>query len=90
VKIEEERELNASPMTAVELDALIGSRDHKDFLNTRNELYREQNMKANPPSRAEALKLMSQHPNLIRRPILVVGKELLLGFDEKRWKEALS
>lgn len=77
-------------MTPAELDALIGTRDHKDFLNTRNELYREQNMKQNPPTRAEALKLMSQHPNLIRRPILVVGKELLLGFDEKRWKEALS
>jgi arsenate reductase-like glutaredoxin family protein len=44
-------------------------------------------MKENPPARAEALKLMSENPNLIRRPILVDGQKILLGFDEKAWKE---
>ena len=39
-------------------------------------------MKENPPARAEALKLMSENPNLIRRPILVKGREIVLGFDE--------
>jgi arsenate reductase-like glutaredoxin family protein len=42
-------------------------------------------MKENPPPRAEALKLMSENPNLIKRPILITEKEILLGFDEKRW-----
>ena len=37
-----------------ELDQLIGSRDYKAFLNTRNVLYREMEMKSNPPSRDEA------------------------------------
>jgi Spx/MgsR family transcriptional regulator len=90
VKFQEDRELNASPLTVAELEALIGSRDHKDFLNTRNELYRERGMKKDPPERAAALKLMSEHPNLIRRPVLVVGGKILLGFDEKAWKETLS
>ena len=86
----EERELGSKPMTVAELDALIGARDHKDFLNGRNELYRERDMKTKPPSRAEALKLMAEHPNLIRRPILVVGKEIVMGFDEKKWKELIG
>ncbi len=90
MKLDQDRELNAQPLTTSELEALIGKRDHKEFLNTRNELYRERNMKANPPERAEALKLMAEHPNLIRRPILVVGDRMLLGFDEKVWKETLS
>jgi arsenate reductase-like glutaredoxin family protein len=64
-----------------ELDRLIGSRDYKLFLNTRNELYRERGMKDNPPSRAEALKLMSEHPNLIKRPILVEGDSIKLGSE---------
>jgi arsenate reductase-like glutaredoxin family protein len=38
-------------------------------------------MKESPPSRKEAIRLMSQHPNLIRRPILVKGKEIVLGWD---------
>ena len=53
------------------LDQLIGDRDYKQFLNTRNELYRERGMKEHPPSRNEALQLMSQYPTLIKRPILI-------------------
>jgi arsenate reductase-like glutaredoxin family protein len=40
-------------------------------------------MKENPPPREEALRLMSEHPNLIKRPILVKGGEMVLGFDEE-------
>jgi arsenate reductase-like glutaredoxin family protein len=90
VEFKEDRELNGSPLSVAELEALIGKRDHKDFLNTRNELYRERGMKADPPERDEALKLMAEHVNLIRRPLLIVGPDILFGFDEKRWKETLS
>ena len=38
-------------------------------------------MKENPPSRDEALKLMSENPNLIKRPILVKGNQMFLGLD---------
>jgi len=70
-----------------DLDALIGTRDYLKFLNFRNELYPERKMKTNPPSRAEAIKLMSQHPNLIRRPILVQGSKIALGFDEDQFRD---
>jgi arsenate reductase len=68
---------------------LIGDRDYKLFLNARNELYREKKMKESPPSRREAIRLMSQHPNLIRRPILVKGKEIVLGWDEDAMRKLL-
>lgn len=74
-------------LSEAELDALIGKRDYTKFLNFRNELYRERKMKSSPPSRAEAIKLMSQHPNLIRRPILVQGSRIALGFDEAEFRE---
>ena len=76
-------------MTAEELNSLIGDRDYKMFLNTRNELYRERNMKESPPSRAEAIALMAKNPNLIKRPILVKGKQILLGFDPDEMRKAL-
>ena len=65
-----------------ELERLIGKRDYRLFLNSRNELYRERGMKENPPSREEALRLMSENPNLIKRPILVKGGQIALGFDQ--------
>jgi arsenate reductase-like glutaredoxin family protein len=43
-------------------------------------------MKESPPSRAEAIRLMAEHPNLIRRPILVKGRRVLTGFDPEEWK----
>lgn len=62
------------------MEALIGPRDHLPFLNSRNVLYREMGMKANPPSREVALRLMSENPNLIKRPVSVQGGRIVLGF----------
>ncbi len=76
------RDLDKQRLSAAELEALIGGRDHKDFLNTRNELYRAKNMKQNPPSRAEAIRLMAETPNLIRRPVIIAGGRIVLGFDQ--------
>jgi arsenate reductase len=81
------RDLNANPLSAKELDALIGERDYKLFLNTRNELYRKRNMGEKPPSRAEAFALMAKEPNLIRRPVVISGKRIILGYDEEALKE---
>ena len=85
----EERDLGKDPLTADELDALIGRRNYLEFLNPRNELYRKLKMKENPPSRAEALKWMSKEPNLIRRPIVVRGGEIILGCDEEGFEKLL-
>ena len=67
-------------LSTSDLDELIGPRDHLPFLNTRNVLYRQMKMKANPPSREEALRLMSENPNLIKRPVSVQGDRVVVGF----------
>ena len=77
------RDLDKERLTADELERLIGDRDHRDFLNTRNELYRRKNMKENPPSRSEAIRMMAKEPNLIRRPVILAGGRVVLGLDEE-------
>ena len=86
----ESRDLDKERMTESELEKLIGSRDYKEFLNSRNELYRERNMKEHPPSRAEAIKLMAKEPNLIRRPVVIRGAQIVLGYDEEAYKKLLA
>jgi arsenate reductase-like glutaredoxin family protein len=44
-------------------------------------------MKDNPPSRAEAIKLMAKEPNLIRRPVVIRGSQMQLGFDEEQLRK---
>jgi arsenate reductase-like glutaredoxin family protein len=80
------RDLSKERLSADELEKLIGDRDHTDFLNTRNELYREKNMKENPPSRAEAIRMMAAEPNLIRRPVVIASGRIVLGFDPDEYK----
>jgi Spx/MgsR family transcriptional regulator len=81
------RDLDKQRLSEKELDQLIGDRDYKEFLNARNELFRKRKMKERPPSRVEAIKLMAKEPNLIRRPLLVRGGRIILGFDEDAYRK---
>ena len=38
----------------------------------------------------QALALMAKEPNLIKRPIVVAGKEMIAGFDRDRLRAALK
>jgi arsenate reductase (glutaredoxin) len=38
---------------------------------------------------AKAIDLMQQQPSLIKRPVLVAGQRLLVGFDQNEWKSLL-
>lgn len=80
----------AQGLNEAQLDELIGNRDYKLFLNTRNEMYREKKMKQNPPTREEAIRLMSRNPNLIKRPILEKGGNVVLGFEPERMRSLAS
>lgn len=81
------RDLDKQRLTEAELEELIGERDYKEFLNTRNELYRKRNMKQKPPSRTAAIKLMAREPNLIRRPLLIRGSQIIFGFDQAAYRK---
>ena len=77
------RDLWDEPLSAAELEKLIGPRDHADFLNTHSGAYRDKNLAENPPTRREAIRLMAKEPSLIRRPVVIAGGRVVLGFDEK-------
>jgi arsenate reductase len=80
------RDLDKQRLSETELDNLIGTQDYKLFLNTRNELYRDRNRAEKPPTRPEAIKVMSKTPNLIRRPLLLSGSQVIIGFDEAAYR----
>jgi arsenate reductase-like glutaredoxin family protein len=78
----EEREYGKDPLSEKELRDLLAGVEAADFLNPRNALYRERNMKQKPPSREDAIKMLLKEPNLLRRPVLVRGQKKILGFNE--------
>jgi Spx/MgsR family transcriptional regulator len=76
------RDLIKERLSATELEKLIGNHSHEDFLRPSSALFREKNMKENPPSRREAISLMARNPELIRRPVIVAGGRVVIGYDE--------
>ena len=86
----EEREYGKNPFTEKELKELIGNDPIETFLNTRTPLYREKDMKQKPPSKDEAIKLMLKDPNLLKRPVIIKGKNKLTGFNETEVKALLK
>jgi Spx/MgsR family transcriptional regulator len=77
------RDLAKERLSSAELEKLIGKRDYTEFLNSRNELFRRKKMKENPPSRKDAIQMMAKEPNLIRRPVVVAGGRVVIGFDQE-------
>ena len=76
------RDLWQDPLSVAELEKLIGPRDPADFLNTHSEAYRERDLAENPPTRREAIRMMAKEPRLIRRPVIVAGGCVVVGFDK--------
>ena len=86
----EEREYGKTPFTEKELREIIGDSPIEPFLSTRTPLYKERNMKQKPPSKDEAIKLMLKDPNLLKRPVIIKGKQKLTGFNEADVKQFLQ
>jgi Spx/MgsR family transcriptional regulator len=85
----EEREYSKNPFSEKELREIIGDGPIENFLNTRTPLYREKNMKQKPPSKDEAIRLMLEDANLLKRPVFIKGRKKLTGFNETQIKEWL-
>lgn len=40
-----------------------------------------------PKSKKEAIDLMMEQPNLIRRPIMINGSKVIFGFDKDKYEK---
>lgn len=63
----------------------------KKFFNTSGRLYREMNLKdkLKDMSQEEQFDLLASDGMLVKRPILVQGSQVLVGFQEEQWEKLL-
>jgi arsenate reductase-like glutaredoxin family protein len=53
-----------------------------DFVSRRSPVFKQRPL---PASKKEAIDLMLEQPNLIKRPILIRGRKAVFGFDKERY-----
>ena len=69
------------------LEKLIDEKHLADFVNTRSPAYKERGLDVNKLTKKQAVDLMLEEPNLMRRPLLLAGRKALFGFDAGKYEE---
>lgn len=64
----------------------------KKFFNTSGMIYRDMKLKDKLPdmSEDEQLKLLATNGMLVKRPVVIDGDNVLVGFREAEWEETLN
>jgi arsenate reductase (glutaredoxin) len=75
-------DINKEPPSRDFLEKHIDSTRFLDFVSTRSPVWKERPL---PKSKKEAIDLMMENPNLIRRPILIKGGKVVFGFDKDQY-----
>ncbi len=75
----EERDINKTPPPRDFLEKHVDAARFLDFVSTRSPVFKTRPL---PRSKKEAIALMLEQPNLIRRPVLITGRRVLFGFDK--------
>jgi len=69
------------------LERLIDEKNLAAFVNTRSPAYKERGLDVNKLTKKQAIDLMLEEPNLMRRPLLLAGRKAVFGFDAGRYEE---
>lgn len=82
--------IETSPPPKSVLESLIDPNNVKASLNTRSAIYKQKGLGDNLPDKKTAITLMLEDANLIKRPVIVKGKNALQGFNEDQLKAFLK
>ena len=79
----EERDINKTPPARGFLEEHVDEARFLEFVSTRSPVFKTRPL---PTTKREAIALMIEQPNLIKRPVLVRGTRVLFGFDKKAYE----
>ena len=75
----EEIDINRNPPTREFLEKHVDARNFLDYVSKRSPVFKTRLL---PRSKKQAIDMMIEQPNLIRRPILIRGGKVTFGYDK--------
>ena len=79
----EERDFFADPFTEAEIRELFGERDPADFFSWSSPSFRKMGLKRDELSGDRLIEMMVEEPRLVKRPLVRLADELIVGTDKK-------
>ena len=86
----QERDFFKDPFSREEMHNLLGEKDPSDFFSFRSPSFRKLGIERNSLNRDRLIELMLSEPRLIRRPIISIGTQTIVGTDRKSLAEILG
>ena len=80
----EEHNILTQPMTSDDLKAILSKTENgtEDIISTRIKVFQKLNVDVDDLTINQLLVLISEHPSLLRRPIIMDDKRMQIGFNE--------
>ena len=72
------------------LERLVDEANLDDFINKRSPAYKERNLDARTLTKKQAIDLMMEEPNLIRRPLVISKGRAVFGFKPEEYDSLLK
>ena len=79
----DERDFFSQRFNEVELRALIGGRPVADYFSFNSPSYKKLGLRREDLSDEQMLRLMVEEPRMVRRPLVRIGDDLIVGTDKK-------
>jgi arsenate reductase-like glutaredoxin family protein len=78
------RDINREPPPRAFLEQHVDAQRFMDFVSKRSPALKDRPL---PTSKKQAIDLMVEQPNLIKRPILIKGPRVVFGFDKDEYQQ---
>ena len=72
------------------LERYVDEKRLDEFLNKRSPAYKERGLEGRALTKREAIDLMLEDPNLIRRPIVIIGSRAVFGYQPDVYDEIIG
>ena len=86
----DERDYARQRLTLDELRELFADADPCAYMNPKSPAFKAMGLRGKTLTAEEALRLMAEEPNLLKRPLVIAGRVLVAGFDRDRLREVLK
>ena len=84
------RDITKKPLTENEIARLVRHLDLKHFLNSSSKIYTMKKLDKSLPSRADVIALMAEDNDLLKKPIIVAGRLMVIGPNRSKIVEMLQ
>ncbi|MEW4353954.1 Spx/MgsR family RNA polymerase-binding regulatory protein [Streptococcus pneumoniae] len=80
----QEHNIMTSPLSREELQHILSLTENgtDDIISTRSKIFQKLNVDVENMSISELIRLNGENPSLLRRPIILDGKRMQIGFNE--------